>query len=194
MCVSFLLRQSKVFTFLQLFFSGRVQNMELATILARRRSINTAGGEVVIESGGNGRSLSNTSDFKVGARVQARFAGGDDYFAGVVSGLGRDGTVDVDYDDGDIERGVPPSLVRLECASSFDQVDEMINFVKSHSENRKFSHFFSDLCSPIIQNSVMNFGSTLLQQPLACACAAERKESTLRRPCGESRVACRGIN
>lgn len=108
----------------------KAYNMELATVLARRRSINTAGGEVVIESGGNLRSLGHSSYYKVGTRIQARFAGGDDFFPGVVSALGQDGTIDIDYDDGDIERCVHPSLVRLERTASCHQVIEELNLMK----------------------------------------------------------------
>ena len=48
----------------------------------------------------------------MGARVEGRFGGGDDYYGGVVVLAHADGSVDVAYDDGDKEERVSPSLVR----------------------------------------------------------------------------------
>eukprot|EP00613_Pedinella_sp_CCMP2098_P026131 CAMPEP_0171705976 /NCGR_PEP_ID=MMETSP0991-20121206/13489_1 /TAXON_ID=483369 /ORGANISM="non described non described, Strain CCMP2098" /LENGTH=379 /DNA_ID=CAMNT_0012295567 /DNA_START=12 /DNA_END=1147 /DNA_ORIENTATION=- len=50
----------------------------------------------------------------VGSSVEARFGGDVDWFPGVVSKVNEEnGTLDIDYDDGDKEVGVPSALVRL---------------------------------------------------------------------------------
>ena len=49
---------------------------------------------------------------RAGDKVLARCRGGDATYPGTVRCGGADGTYDVDYDDGDRERGVPPAHVR----------------------------------------------------------------------------------
>lgn len=59
--------------------------------------------------------------FAVGARVEARYEGGDEWYAGVINAVrGYANSVfylryDVAYDDGDFEQNVLPPLVREEC-------------------------------------------------------------------------------
>jgi hypothetical protein len=48
----------------------------------------------------------------VGACVEARFGGGEEYYSGVIAAEHGDGTYAVAYDDGDAEAHVPAALVR----------------------------------------------------------------------------------
>lgn len=50
--------------------------------------------------------------YSVGERVEGRFGGRDKWYSAVVSRIGQQGTVDLDYDDGDKETRVPVRLVR----------------------------------------------------------------------------------
>ena len=49
-----------------------------------------------------------------GARVMARHGGKAPWYAGAVAAVRADGSLDIAYDDGDQEPGVPPHLVRAE--------------------------------------------------------------------------------
>ena len=52
--------------------------------------------------------------FEVGAKVEARYNGDDEYFSCVIAKMGLDGTYDIDYDDGDNKKtGVKKELIRL---------------------------------------------------------------------------------
>ncbi|KAK7233407.1 hypothetical protein SO694_00105095 [Aureococcus anophagefferens] len=53
--------------------------------------------------------------FAAGSRVECRHGGGDVFYPGVVKAVTSDGHYDVDYDDGDEERGVAGSLMRPEA-------------------------------------------------------------------------------
>lgn len=53
-------------------------------------------------------------EFASGSLVEALFGGGEDWFTGKVVGYNREGTYVIDYDDGDHEDTVPPSLMRLQ--------------------------------------------------------------------------------
>ena len=49
--------------------------------------------------------LVRTYDWTVGSRVQCRWKGGTDWYAGKITGMGKDGvTMNVAYDDGDSEQ------------------------------------------------------------------------------------------
>lgn len=50
--------------------------------------------------------------YSVGERVEGRFGGREKWYSAVVSRIGKQGTVDLDYDDGDKETCVPVHLVR----------------------------------------------------------------------------------
>ena len=67
---------------------------------------NTAAGS---GSSGNG----GTPTFAVGDAVEANYDGRGTFFGGRVSAVRDDGTFDVDYDDGDSERGVPSNRLRF---------------------------------------------------------------------------------
>lgn len=57
-------------------------------------------------------SVAAPSRLRVGMKVEARFRGGSRWFRGVIARDHRDGTFDVDYDDGDKERDVKDSFIR----------------------------------------------------------------------------------
>ncbi|GMI35357.1 hypothetical protein TrRE_jg12489, partial [Triparma retinervis] len=64
-----------------------------------------------------GRASSDTesdggSNLKRGDKVEARYRGGSRYYQGVISRDNRDGTYDIDYDDGEKEKGVKESYIR----------------------------------------------------------------------------------
>ena len=67
----------------------------------------------VVESFGEARrQLLLVQNFKVGDNVEARYRAGR-YFKGRIRTVHTtDGTFDVDYDDGDKERGVDVSFIR----------------------------------------------------------------------------------
>lgn len=52
--------------------------------------------------------------FAAGSRIEAQFGGGDDWFAGRVRKVNRNGSFDIDYDDGDEERNVTVGCMRTE--------------------------------------------------------------------------------
>lgn len=53
------------------------------------------------------------NELKEGSRIEARFKGRSRYYPGTVTRVRLNGSVDIDYDDGEQERAVEPSLVRL---------------------------------------------------------------------------------
>ena len=56
--------------------------------------------------------------FVLGARVEALFGGGDEWFTGKVSKVHGDGRYDIEYDDGDFEARVESSLMKAEGGPS----------------------------------------------------------------------------
>ena len=56
----------------------------------------------------------NSPAFAVGTRVECRHGGGKHWFPGKVASVNGDGTFAIDYDDGDKESNVVPSLIRPE--------------------------------------------------------------------------------
>lgn len=64
-------------------------------------------------TGSSSSHAQQAASFKVGDRVQARFRGGEIFYAGVVGVVhAEDGTYEVHYDDGDVEEHVAPDLIR----------------------------------------------------------------------------------
>jgi hypothetical protein len=63
-----------------------------------------------------GRSTAAPDDvevpFPVGAKIEARYGGGEQWFAGKVTGVQPDGKVTITYDDGDKEDAVDLTFVR----------------------------------------------------------------------------------
>ncbi|CAM9205087.1 unnamed protein product, partial [Laminaria digitata] len=58
------------------------------------------------------RGGSRSGQLKWGQRVEARYKGRGRYYPGVISRVHADGSCDVDYDDGEQERTVEPSLIK----------------------------------------------------------------------------------
>ena len=55
--------------------------------------------------------------FRRGAPIRARFGGFSRWFDGVIARVRRDGTYDINYNDGDVELGVPPYLIQRAVSS-----------------------------------------------------------------------------
>ena len=67
----------------------------------------------VLEPAGGGRGGGGgMDDFSVGMKVEARYRGKSRYYPGRISNVHRDGTCDIDYDDGEKESRVEPSLIK----------------------------------------------------------------------------------
>ena len=58
------------------------------------------------------KESSSSDRIIVGDKIEARYKGGAKWFAGKVLAVNRDGSYDIRYDDGDIERDVVASRVR----------------------------------------------------------------------------------
>jgi hypothetical protein len=57
-------------------------------------------------------------DFTVGQKIKARYAGGKKWYPGTIIRKKKDGTCDIEYDDGDKERGVSSECIRARTESS----------------------------------------------------------------------------
>lgn len=57
-------------------------------------------------------SAKDTDKFRKGQPVEARYRGQSRYYPGRISRVHRDGTCDIDYDNGETEREVDPSLIK----------------------------------------------------------------------------------
>ena len=82
------------------------QEVEVAIPREYIRKMGGEGGEEVEERGG--------VKYRHGDRVEGRYGGGEVWYPGEVRALHADGSVDVYYDDGDIERCVRPDFIRRE--------------------------------------------------------------------------------
>ncbi|CAM9300581.1 unnamed protein product, partial [Chrysoparadoxa australica] len=78
----------------------------------------------VKESSRNGRRGSSPSNCDVdssrldeGMKCEARYKGRSRYYSGVIARVHRDGSCDIDYDDGEKERMVEPSLIKIKEGS-----------------------------------------------------------------------------
>jgi len=58
------------------------------------------------------------SRYRPGQRVHAKFRGGSKYFAGAIAKVNRDNSYDIEYDDGDYEKGVPEGSIRTDNTSA----------------------------------------------------------------------------
>jgi hypothetical protein len=56
-----------------------------------------------------------------GQEIEARYKGGKKYYPGTVSAKNDDGTFNIAYDDGDVEEGVWPSMVRARAPVAQDK-------------------------------------------------------------------------
>jgi hypothetical protein len=79
----------------------------------------------VLQAAVRGRSARKEKpSLAVGACVEARFGGDDEWFPGKVDGVNEDGTYAIAYDDGDREENVQPALVRAVVPDAPDAPDE----------------------------------------------------------------------
>ncbi|CAB1112242.1 unnamed protein product [Ectocarpus sp. CCAP 1310/34] len=67
----------------------------------------------VLESGKGGERTGSGDRLEEGMKVEAKYKGRSRYYPGRISRVHRDGSCDIDYDDGEKERLVDPSLVRV---------------------------------------------------------------------------------
>ncbi|GMH61970.1 hypothetical protein TL16_g03380, partial [Triparma laevis f. inornata] len=68
------------------------------------------------DSGSESETETDTNDnqkLEVDMKVEARYRGKSKYYAGTISRVRLNGTVDINYDDGEKELGVKPELVRI---------------------------------------------------------------------------------
>ena len=52
-------------------------------------------------------------DFSTGKRVEARYKGRGNWYKGVVANVNPDGTIDITYDDGEVDLSLHSKYVRL---------------------------------------------------------------------------------
>ena len=74
-------------------------------------------------------------DFREGDKVEARYKRGRQWYVGTIRNVGRDGTYDIRYEDGDAENGVDPGLVRKIGAGSSDSLGSTAGAKKGGSKS-----------------------------------------------------------
>lgn len=85
------------------------------------RSRSRSPGRRVISGAGSESDLSAAHvSFHQGDKVEARYKRGRKWYTGIIVAVGRDGTYDIRYNDGDTENGVDPGLVRGNNVGSTD--------------------------------------------------------------------------
>merc|ERR1712159_519670 len=68
--------------------------------------------ELIRSLEGSGGGHSSGSRLEEGMKVEARYRGKSRYYPGKIRRVDRDGTFDIDYDDGEREMGVAEELIR----------------------------------------------------------------------------------
>ncbi|KAG5192664.1 hypothetical protein JKP88DRAFT_173091 [Tribonema minus] len=86
---------------------------DLIKSLEPARGSAAGGGGGARDAGSSGGGGSSSAQFRAGDRVEARFRGRARWFAARVRAANRDGTYDVEYDDGDKEDGVAAEMLRF---------------------------------------------------------------------------------
>ena len=78
-----------------------------------------------------------TATFNIGDKVEGNFRGRGRFFPGKISAIG-DGTYDIEYDDGEVEKGVSPELLRAANAtkSEPEASDELVEGMKVEGQYR----------------------------------------------------------
>merc|ERR1719230_2458315 len=66
----------------------------------------------VVESRGRSPGRGGGEEFSAGMKVEARYRGKSRYYPGRIAHVHRDGSCDIDYDDGEKESRVEPSLIK----------------------------------------------------------------------------------
>lgn len=101
----------------------------------------------------------------VGTKVRARYRGGENQYSGVVTGVNEDGTVDVDYDDGDKEVHVPISYVVIQREEKKRGKRSNGKRGATHSESGSQSPPRPAAQPAILPNSVLTLAATSLSIP-----------------------------
>ena len=95
----------------------------------------------------------------VGTRVEARYEGGDEWYAGVIESIQGD-AYDVLYDDGDREAGLDKTLIRREIAldASYSNAFESLRASDSTLPGRSKSRATqAEVLEPIPEQEVTRF-------------------------------------
>lgn len=52
-------------------------------------------------------------EYTVGKRVEARYKGRGNWYKGLITSVNSDGSIDVTYDDGEVDIGLNPKFVKV---------------------------------------------------------------------------------
>jgi hypothetical protein len=66
-------------------------------------------------------------DFSTGKRVEARYKGRGNWYKGVIANVNPDGTIDVTYDDGEVDLSLHSKYVRLVQEGMYIYCTEIAN-------------------------------------------------------------------
>ncbi|CAM9385942.1 unnamed protein product, partial [Sphacelaria rigidula] len=104
-----------------------------------------------------GASPSRGGQLREGAKVKARYKGRSRYYPGKITQIHRDGTCDVDYDDGEMERAVDPSLIEIladsdETGKSADSGDSFREGMKIEARYKGRSRYYPGRISRVHRN------------------------------------------
>eukprot|EP00953_Heterococcus_sp_UTEX-ZZ885_P010886 6325-Heterococcus_DN1.PRE.2 len=86
------------------------------------------------------RPKSRDANLRVGSKILARYRGRDKYYPGIISHVNRDGTYDVDYDDGEKELSVLAEFIKQSNTterSPTRRISSDATTVSSHNSNTK---------------------------------------------------------
>jgi PUB domain/EF-hand domain pair/Histone methyltransferase Tudor domain 1 len=86
------------------------------------------------------RPNSRDANLRVGSKILARYRGRDKYYPGIISHVNRDGTYDVDYDDGEKELSVLAEFIKQSNTterSPTRRISSDATTVGSHNSNTK---------------------------------------------------------
>ncbi|CAN0266275.1 unnamed protein product, partial [Scytosiphon promiscuus] len=103
--------------------------------------------------GGETREGTARSDrLEEGTKVEAKYKGRSRYYPGRISRVHRDGTCDIDYDDGEKERSVDPSLVKVlggETREGTARSDRLEEGTKVEADYRGRGRFYTGRISRV---------------------------------------------
>lgn len=89
------------------------------------RSGSRSPGRRVISGTSSDTEFATPPSFRQGDKIEARYKRGRSWYSGSIRAVGRDGTYDIRYEDGDTENGVDPGLVRGVGAGSTESLAPM---------------------------------------------------------------------
>lgn len=113
-------RKNRDGTFHLLYEDGdeeRAVDQQLMRTIDRRdgggqRSGSKSPGRRVVSGASSETDLTTHRNFRPGDKVEARYKRGRTWYTGTIRAVGRDGTYDIRYEDGDTEESVDPGIVR----------------------------------------------------------------------------------